>query len=63
VDRCGNRKIDLQSNQVDACVFQLKEIGYLEFSEQDHDDGQTFRGLTLTEAGERYLSKLIAQLR
>jgi hypothetical protein len=57
IARCQNREIKVLESEVDACVFQFKELGYLMF--ENNEDGETtFRGITLTEAGELYLSRL-----
>lgn len=58
LDRCQNRKIEILEEQVDTCVFQLKELGYIQFSEKREKKGEVFRGITLTEAGERRLALL-----
>lgn len=63
VDRVQKRKIDIQRGQVDTCVIHLKELGLLQFTESDAKEGDIFRGVTLTEAGEQYLTKLKIQLR
>lgn len=58
IDRAQGRKIEIQDGQVDTCVFQLKELGYIRFTENEKEDGAVFRGITLTEYGERRLSLL-----
>lgn len=62
-DRVESRKITIQQGQIDACVMQFKELGYVEYSEKKQENGGVFRGICLSEAGERYLAKLIAQVR
>ena len=57
IERCQNREIKLLENEVDACIFQFKELGYIMFESKEDEDG-TFRGVTLTEAGEHYLTRL-----
>ena len=56
IGRAQGRKLEIQEGQVDTCVFQLKELGYIRFAEKDEEDGTVFRGITLTEYGERQLS-------
>lgn len=63
VQKCGKRKIDIQPGQIDACIFQFKELGYIEYTEKDDEDGSVFRGITLTPAGEKYLAKLVTRVR
>jgi hypothetical protein len=63
VDRCGKRKIDIQPGQVEACIFQFKELGYIEYAEQEKKDGEVFRGITLTSAGEKHLARLVTRVR
>ena len=63
IDLVDSRKIEIQEGQIDTCVFQLKELGYLRFSENLHEDGEVFRGITLTEFGERCLSLLKTETR
>jgi hypothetical protein len=57
LNRAQGREIKILESEVDACVFQFKELGYLMF-ENKEDEEETFRGVTLTEAGEQYLSRL-----
>jgi hypothetical protein len=63
IDRVQNRKIRLQPSQLDSCVLQFKELGLLMFAENKADDGKVFRGITLTELGERRLTRLSTQRR
>lgn len=63
IAKVQKRKIEIQRGQVDTCIIHLKELGLIEFSEKDEGDGQVFRGLTLTESGEEYLTTLKIQLR
>lgn len=63
VERSGSRKLEIQPGQVDACVFQFKELGYIEYDEQEREDGKPFRGIVLTSAGEKHLARLITQKR
>jgi hypothetical protein len=63
ISRVQNRKLTLQSSQIDTCVLQFKELGLLKFEEKEEEDGKTFRGVTLTEAGERRLTVLNMRLR
>jgi hypothetical protein len=57
-DRVQNRKINLSSTQVDECIIQFKELGFVMFDEKVEKNGEVFRGVTLTEQGERELSLL-----
>jgi hypothetical protein len=57
-DRVQRRKIDIMQSQIDTCVIQLKELGLLMFAEKRSQDGSIFRGVTLTEFGEKYLACL-----
>jgi hypothetical protein len=63
IERVGNRKLHIEPSQVDACILQYKELGLLRFAEQKQKGGQVFRGVTLTELGERSLTRLSMQLR
>lgn len=62
-DRASNRKIKIEPSQVDACILQFKELGLLRFAENKKEDGKVFRGVTLTEHGERRLTLLSTRLR
>jgi hypothetical protein len=63
IDRVQNRKLNIQQSQIDACILQLKELGLLEFAEKKEEDGKVFRGVTLTELGERRLTLLNVRIR
>ncbi len=63
IHRVQNRKIKIETSQVDACVLQFKELGLLMFAESKKDDGQVFRGVMLTQEGERQLTLLSTRLR
>jgi hypothetical protein len=63
IDRVQNRKIKIELSQVDTCILQFKELGLLRFTEKKEEDGQVFRGVTLTEQGERRLTLLSTRLR
>ena len=58
IDRVQNRKIKLETSQVDTSILQFKELGLLMFAENKEEDGQVFRGVTLTERGEKKLTLL-----
>ena len=58
LDKAQKRKIQLDCSQVDQCIIQLKELGLLRFAENEGEDGKVFRGITLTEYGERQLTLL-----
>lgn len=63
IDRCQTRKLEILHGQVDTCVFQFKELGYIMFKEEKEKDGSVFRGITLTEAGEQYVALLKTEKR
>lgn len=63
IDRVQTRKIKIQQSQIDACILQFKELGLVEFTEKSKEDGRVFRGVTLTELGERRLTSLNMRLR
>jgi hypothetical protein len=63
IDRVQNRRIRIEPSQVDACILQYKELGLLRFAENEGENGEVFRGVTLTELGERRLTRLSIQLR
>jgi hypothetical protein len=63
IDRVHNRKINIEPSQIDACILQFKELGLLRFAENKKEDGGVFRGVTLTEYGERRLTLLSARCR
>jgi hypothetical protein len=63
IDRVQGRKIKIEPSQIDACILQFKELGLLRFAEQSSENGEFFRGVTLTEAGERYLTLLTVKRR
>jgi len=58
-----NRKIKIQQSQIDTCILQFKELGLVEFAEKREENGRVFRGVTLTELGERRLTLLNTHLR
>ncbi|HEY3911353.1 MAG TPA: DUF4062 domain-containing protein [Stellaceae bacterium] len=58
IDRIQNKKINITQNQIDACILQFKELGLIRFAENKKEDGKVFRGVTLTELGERRLTLL-----
>jgi hypothetical protein len=45
-------------SQIDSIILQFKELGLMQFAEKKEQDGRKFRGVTLTELGERHLSLL-----
>ena len=53
----------MESSQVDTCILQFKELGLLRFAENKEEDGTVFRGVTLTELGERRLMLLSTRRR
>jgi hypothetical protein len=61
-DDCGNRQIKILAHQVDAILIQPKQLGLVEMEEKDKDEqGRVFRGFTLTDFGEQYLTQLSVQ--
>jgi hypothetical protein len=58
VDKVQSRKITVSQNQIDTIVIQFKELGLIMFAETTGDGEEAFRGVTLTEAGERKLTQL-----
>jgi hypothetical protein len=63
INRVHNRKINIEPSQVDACILQFKELGLLRFAETKEENGKVFRGVTLTEHGERRLTLLSTRVR
>jgi hypothetical protein len=63
IGRVQNRKMSVESSQIDSCILQFKELGLVQFAENEKEDGKVFRGITLTEAGERRLTLLNMRLR
>jgi hypothetical protein len=64
LDQCGTKKIAILSHQIDAVLIQFKQLGLMHYVEKTaNDDGKDFRGYSLTEAGEAYLTRLKVQLR
>ncbi len=58
-DRAGNRKINIPSNEIDTVLIQFKQLGYIEMEEMSPgENGEKFRGYTLTELGEQKITKL-----
>jgi hypothetical protein len=62
IDRAQNRRVRIEPSQLDACILQYKELGLLRFAEKE-ENGEVFRGVTLTELGERRLTRLSMQVR
>jgi len=62
IHRVQNRKIKIEASQVDACILQFKELGLLMFAENKKGDA-LFRGVMLTEMGERRLTLLSTRFR
>ena len=63
INRVQNRKIKIQQSKIDTCILQFKELGLVEFAEKREENGRVFRGVTLTELGERRLTLLNTHLR
>ncbi len=62
LEEVGERTIYTRPDQIDACIIQFKELGLLEYREKEKDDGSIFRGISLTEAGEKRLARLTVVL-
>lgn len=56
-ERAKDRKINMIQSQIDKAIIQFKELGYIMFSES-YDGDKKFRGITLTEKGERKLTAI-----
>lgn len=63
IDRVQNRKIKIEASQIDMCILQFKELGLLMYAENKKEGGEVFRGVTLTEEGERRLTLLSTRVR
>jgi hypothetical protein len=63
IERCGNRQINIMPHQIDTLLIQFKQIGLMAYNEKtEADDGEDFRGYSLTAAGEEHLTRLKIQL-
>ena len=51
----GQRSINLLPHEIDRILIQFKQLGYIEMTE-NNEDGESFRGFTLTELGEHRLT-------
>ena len=55
----GTRAIKLFPHQIDTILIQFQQLGYVTYVENEGTaDRDAFRGYTLTEAGETYLTQL-----
>lgn len=63
IEECGQRKLSLMQHEVDAILIQFKQLGYIEMNENKQENGEVFRGYSLTENGEVHLTKLKVQTR
>lgn len=63
IDDVQMRKMQIKEGDIDACIIQFKELGYIEFEENAQEGGGVFRGLTLTSHGEIYYTRLKSKLR
>lgn len=63
IEKVATRKITLDAGRVDACIFHLKELGIIEFTEKKSANSETIRGITLTELGEREMTRLMVSKR
>jgi len=62
LEEVGERTIYTRPDQIDSCMIQFKELGLVEYKEQENEDGSTFRGLSLTNAGEKHIARLAVKL-
>jgi len=63
-DRCGSRQINILPHQVDTILIQFKQLDLMSVIEKyKEEDGEDFRGYSLTGLGEEYLMRLKVQLR
>ena len=62
-NRVQHRRIRLDASEIDHFVFQFKELGLVMFAELKEHDGGVFRGVQLTEHGERQLTRLSTRRR
>ncbi|HEX5259562.1 MAG TPA: DUF4062 domain-containing protein [Sphingomicrobium sp.] len=59
VDQCGTRQINILPHQIDDILIQFRQLGLMAMVEKTkEDDGEDFRGYSLTSAGEEYLTRL-----
>lgn len=59
IDLCGNRQISILPHQIDSMLIQFKQLGLVDITEKtEEDDGENFRGYSLTLAGEEHLTLL-----
>jgi len=55
----STRTVRIFSHQIDTILIQFQQLGYISYVEKDKgDDKESFRGYTLTEAGELYLTRI-----
>lgn len=63
MDQCGTRQILVLPHQIDTILIQLKQLGFVAMVEKTKDDdGEDFRGYSLTPAGEERLTRIKVQL-
>lgn len=62
IRRAHNRKISIHSGQVDQIILQLKELDLIMYAESGEGE-EYFRGVTLTELGERKLTRISVRSR
>lgn len=64
ISRCGARQINILPHQMDDILIQFRQLGLMAMVEKTkEDDGEDFRGYSLTKAGEEYLTRLKVRLR
>jgi hypothetical protein len=64
IDRCGNRQLNILPHQIDDLLIQFRQLGLMAMVEKNkEDDGEDFRGYSLTKAGEEHLTKIRVKLK
>ena len=64
IDQCGTRQINVLPHQIDDLLIQYRQLGLMAMVEKTkEDDGEDFRGYSLTKAGEEHLTRLRVKLR
>lgn len=58
LDRVGNRQMNVVTHQIDLMLLHFKQMGIIEYAEIKEENEEIFRGLTLTEYGEKYLTSI-----
>lgn len=64
ISRCGTRQLNILPHQIDDILIQFRQLGLMAMTEKTkEDDGEDFRGYSLTKAGEEYLTRIKVKLR